>query len=165
MLDYVLNKRNGIKYIIVYSLDRFSRTGISAMSIVKQLLDHEIFLVSITQPADLSTPSGRLLVNIQMLISNHDNELRKDKVITGMVETLKKGKYVHKPPIGYTSAVINGERVIKLTEDAKYIKTAFLLKEQGYKNEDIQKELESQGFKIRSKRLSDLFSILFIAEF
>jgi site-specific DNA recombinase len=88
MIKFVKNQKEGITYILVYSLDRFSRTGDNAIFISTELKRRGISIVSVTQPIDVSTHAGVLQQNIQFIFSKYDNDLRKEKCIAGMKEKL-----------------------------------------------------------------------------
>src|SRR5688572_15140155 len=60
MLNFIQKSKQKISHIIVYSLDRFSRTGEGAISIAKDLRDEGVNVVSVMQPADTKTPTGKL---------------------------------------------------------------------------------------------------------
>lgn len=57
MLHFVKKNREKISFIIVYSVDRFSRSGANAIYIADQLKQQGINIVSVTQPTDTSTSS------------------------------------------------------------------------------------------------------------
>ena len=87
MLSYV--KRNKeVDTIIVYSYDRFSRTGPNGAYISQQLLKNGVKTLSATQEVDPLSPSGSFQQNLYYMFSQFDNELRKDKSVTGMKERL-----------------------------------------------------------------------------
>ncbi len=52
MLKFVKQKSNEIQFILVYSMDRFSRTGDEAMTIVYELRKNQIYVQSVTQVSD-----------------------------------------------------------------------------------------------------------------
>ena len=66
MIRFVRNQHEGISLILVYSLDRFSRTGDNAIFISSELKKRGIS-ISVTQPIDVSTHSGVLQQNIQFI--------------------------------------------------------------------------------------------------
>ena len=78
MLSFVQKSREKISYIVVYSVDRFSRSGANAIYITEQLKLVGISVVSVSQPTDVNTPSGCLQQNIQFIFSEYDNQLRRE---------------------------------------------------------------------------------------
>src|SRR5260221_5102375 len=63
MLEYARKNKN-IDTILVYSYDRFSRSGMNATYLVEELQKAGIKLIAVSQQIDTSTPSGRLQRNI-----------------------------------------------------------------------------------------------------
>ncbi|MFM2226512.1 MAG: hypothetical protein RJA07_2714 [Bacteroidota bacterium] len=149
MLDFIRKSKNKVSSVLVYSIDRFSRTGAKgAIGIVSELREkYGINVFAVTQPTDTSNPSGVLHQNIQLLFSEYDNELRKQKAVAGMKEKLKKGVWIVQPPMGYDIVKINGDRKIVLNEMGKKLKKAFHWKLEGMKNEEILKRLRALGVK------------------
>jgi len=156
MLDFV--KKNKITYIVVYSIDRFSRAGASAISIVETLRKKSIKVLAVTQPVDPETTSGSFFQNINLLFSKYDNDLRRDKTITGMKQRLLNGYYLGKAPLGYENKRDEQDKpIIVLNEDAEYIKKAFLWKaNEVLSNSEIIKKLDNYGFKIYKQKLSQI---------
>jgi site-specific DNA recombinase len=157
MIRFVKNQKEGISVILVYSLDRFSRTGDNAIFISSALKKQGISIVSVTQPIDVSTHSGVLQQNIQFIFSKYDNDLRREKCMAGMKEKLLRGEWTGVAPIGYTYGLIDGCKTIVAGEKGKLIARAFEMKVQGLSNTEIAAKLNTQGLRINKKRLSELF--------
>lgn len=160
LLRYVKNSRNKVKYILVYSFDRFSRTGGNAIYLSDQLRKKGIEIISVTQPTEtVENPSGELHQNIMMVFSHFDNELRKQKAVAGMTERLNRGYWVCKAPIGYQYNRNIKEKPLEFSDKAELVKRAFELKVyEGYLNTEIIKRLAPQGLKLQPKTLSCIFT-------
>jgi site-specific DNA recombinase len=128
MIDFCKKQKAKVSYIIVYSLERFSRTGDNAIWLSRQLRDLGISIISVTQPIDTSNPSGVLQQNILFLFGQYDNDLRKQKCMAGTKEKLFKGIWCLKPPIGYDTVRRNGVRTIEVNATGKLLRKAFLWK-------------------------------------
>ena len=157
MLSYV-KRHKSISYIIVYSYDRFSRTGTNGAYISEQLQKQGVATISVTQEIDTKTPSGSFQQNLYYLFSQFDNELRKEKCTTGMREKLKQGYWCWSLPTGYTNlnqgAKADKQKLI-LNNEGKLIKKAFQWKlKENLPNHLIIKKLHAQGFKISDQQLS-----------
>ena len=137
MLDFVRRSKEKVSYIIVYSVDRFSRTGANGMFIASELRKQGISVQAVSQPSDTATASGRFQQNIHFIFSEYDNELRRDKAVTGMREKLNRGYWINRMPIGYDNIKINGEPKVVVNETGKLIKKAFEWKRREYLS-DIQ---------------------------
>ena len=84
MIDYV-KKDKSIDAIIVYSYDRFSRSGANAVYLTEELSKRGIVIIAVTQELDSTTPAGKFQKNILLLFSQFDNDLRRDKTVKGMI--------------------------------------------------------------------------------
>ncbi|HYH16216.1 MAG TPA: recombinase family protein, partial [Flavisolibacter sp.] len=101
MISYVKRSKVGINTILVYTIDRFSRSGANAIYISKQLQELGIRIVAVTSPNDTATAAGILQQNIQLIFSQYDNDLRAEKTMLGMREKILKGEWSFKLPRGY----------------------------------------------------------------
>lgn len=158
MLSFVRSSREQVSYILVYSVDRFSRSGANAIYIKEQLKQHGISILSVSQPTDVSTPSGSLQQNIQFIFSEYDNQLRREKTVAGMRDKLLRGEWCGQVPRGYDIIVINGKHSIKLNAEAEHIRKAFLWKfYERITNTVIEERLQGMGIKITRAHLSNIF--------
>ncbi len=157
MLEY-LKRKKSISYVIVYSYDRFSRTGANAAYISSNLKKKGIHTISVSQEVDTSKPSGIFQENLYYMFSQFDNEMRKDKTVTGMREKLRNGYWCVRLPFGYTNtnkgSTADKSNII-LNKDGKMIKKAFLWV---YKNNwsltRVSIETKKHGNYIDNKKLS-----------
>ena len=53
---------------------------------------------------NIQPSSGSFQQNLYYIFSQFDNELRKDKSVTGMKERLRQGYWLYKPVIGYSNS-------------------------------------------------------------
>ncbi len=90
MISYV-KKQKDIECIIVYSYDRFSRTGANGAFISEQLKKSGVITLSATQEVDATSAAGSFQQNLYYLFSQFDNELRRDKSVAGMREKIRRG--------------------------------------------------------------------------
>jgi site-specific DNA recombinase len=158
MLSFVKKSREKISYIIVFSVDRFSRSGANAIYITEQLKHQGISVISVMQPTDASTPSGSLQQSIQFIFSEYDNQLRREKTITGMRNKFLKGEWCMKPPRGYDIVTINGKRSIIVNKEGELIRKAFLWKYYEHLSQtEITCRLATMGLKLRKQSVSNIF--------
>ena len=159
MLSFVKRKKD-ISYIIVYSYDRFSRTGANGAYISEQLKKIGIATMSATQEVDSMTAAGSFQQNLYYLFSQFDNELRKDKSVTGMREKLRKGYWIGTIPFGYTNMNPGKGKVqeIVINDEGKILRNAFIWKaNEGITHNEISQKLAKKGLNISAKKLSDYF--------
>jgi site-specific DNA recombinase len=159
MLKYV-KKHKEIGYIIVYSYDRFSRTGSSGSMITEELKKEGILVCSTTQEVDASTSSGTFQQDLFFLFSKFDNDIRRDKTIAGVREKLRKGYVSGSIPFGYTN--LNPGRGknpdLIINQDGELLSRAFDLKfKHNWSNVRISDELKKLGWRKTYKELSIYF--------
>ena len=159
MLDFIKKQKGKVSHILVYLLDRFSRTGGGAIKLAQDLREkYGVTIIAVTQPIDTSNPGGVFQQNMQFLFSQYDNELRKQRAVAGIKEKLERGIWCIKPPMGYDIVRTNGERKIVVNKQGKQLRKAFEWKALGKKNEEILDELKAAGLKIYKQKLSQIFS-------
>ncbi len=159
MLKYVKSK-NDISYIIVYSYDRFSRTGPNGAYISQELKKRGIITLSATQEVDATTSSGAFQQNMYYMFSQFDNEQRRDKIMSGMKEKLLKGYWINTVPFGYTNLNPGKGKIpnMVINKQGELLKLAFQWKlEKNMTYREIAERLEKKGLSIRWKKLSDYF--------
>ncbi len=154
MLDF-LKGRTKISQVVVYSLDRFSRTGGGAISIIEKLKEKGIDVHAVTQPTDTDTAIGKLMQQVNLIFSNFDNNLRSDKTAGGMLKRMQNGYYCGCAPVGYKNVKIEGVKtIIPDPKTAKFIKLAFKWKaEEGVTNEEVRARLKARGYNIPKQTL------------
>lgn len=132
----------------MYALDRFSRTGGAAIKLATDLREkYGVIINSVTQPVDTSNPSGVLSQGMHFLFSEFDNKLRGQRVVAGLKAKFEMGIWAVKPPQGYDSIKINGERKLVVNAEGKIIAKAFQWKMDGMRNVEIVERLKALGLK------------------
>jgi site-specific DNA recombinase len=159
MLKFVKGSKEKISHILVYSLDRFSRTGDSAIFISSELKKTGVSILAISQPIDTNSHAGALQQNIQFIFSKYENDLRRQKSIDGMREKLIRGEWLGNCPTGYAYDRTHGgkEQKIVFSEKGQHIKQAFVWRAEGCTYDEIIERLAKLGLKIPNQTLTDIF--------
>jgi site-specific DNA recombinase len=161
MLKFI--KQSGqISYIVVYSYERFSRTGAGGAKIAQDLQKkYGIVTLSCEQQLDPTTISGAFQQNMWFLFGQMNNEERKQKTVMGMREVYRKGYTPRQCPKGYVNLNKGSKAVdqkIVLTAEGKLLQKAFHWKaNEGMSNVDIVKRLAEHGLKLNLKRINEIF--------
>lgn len=164
MLEYIAANKGRISHILVYTLDRFSRTGGGAIKLCDDLRnEYGVSVLAVTQPTDNSNPSGIFQQNIQLLFSEFDNQLRRQRAMAGMREKFERGIWCIRPPMGYTIIRENGQRKIIINKEGELLRNAFEWKAKGMKNQEILEKLLLMGLDIYKQKLSAILSNPFYA--
>ena len=159
MINYV-KRHKGVAYIIVYSFDRFSRTGVNGSYITEQLKKQGVIVLSATQEVDSTTSAGSFQQDLFFLFSKFDNELRRDKTVSGMQEKLRKGYICGSVPFGYTNMNPGKGKLpqLEINKEGKLLKKAFELKaKHDLSYAEITERLKPYGWNKGPKKLSDYF--------
>jgi site-specific DNA recombinase len=163
MIAFAKKHKREIGQILVYSFDRWSRTGIGGAYLAAELKKLDIQLVSVSQPTDLDNPSGDLMKNMLLIFAEHDNLLRKEKCVQGTRTRLEKGLFSGTPPRGYSTAKKNGEKIVVPNKDARFVKMIFQLKVHENKtNAQIAKIVNDLGFNIYPRSISRILANPFL---
>jgi site-specific DNA recombinase len=152
--------------ILVHVIDRFSRTGGSAIGIVEQLvLECNVHLIEVSTGTDTTTEEGRLAIYEKLLDARRENFKKLKRTVPGMVRFVKSGRYLGTVPRGYDHFGTHvkdfskreiDQRIV-INEDGKKLRMAWGWKVQGIRDFEIQKKLEEIGLKIPLQRLSSMW--------
>ena len=144
--------------ILVYSYDRFSRSGANGIFLLENLQKLGVKIVAITQEVDSFTPTGNFQQNLYMLLSKLDNDMRKDKSISGTKSILRKGYWPYATPVGYTNQnkhATADKHIYIINEDGLLIKKAFQWKASGkMTNQQIVEKLNAMKLKIKLRHMA-----------
>ncbi len=166
MMEFI--KHNEVHYILVDSYDRFSRTGINAITIIEALeKEHGITVISASNPIDTSTTTGDFQQDLLLLFANFMNKQHRDRVIRGTREVLRRGRIVGKAPLGYDQETSKNEQRITVNSTGEALKQAFRMKLDGKDNATILLFLRQIGTgplrTLNHKRLFQIFENPFYA--
>ena len=158
MLRFVQQKTHRVSFIIVLSADRFSRSGGSAIHIATELRNAGITIEKVTQQTDTRTITGKFTQNFNLILSEYDNHLRRERTILGMTDRVRKGYWIGKAPLGYTITKVGNDQQIIINERGRALQKAFHLKvEQQLSNTEIVRWLRGQGVKVSMQILTNVF--------
>ena len=107
LIDYCKKNSGLIDVLIVYKLDRLARSQQDHQAIRAILSQNNVALRSATEPID-ETSTGKLMEGILSSFAQFDNDVRAERVTSGMKERLKQGYWAFVAPVGYKH-VLNGE--------------------------------------------------------
>ncbi len=91
--------------VLVWKLDRFSRSLIHAVELEQELRDWDVGLHSVTEMIDTTTPTGRFNFRNISSASELERELIKERTQMGLQALAKQGEWPNdNPPLGYERA-------------------------------------------------------------
>lgn len=160
-------KQENISHIVFYSYDRFSRAG--NLGLIDKLRAKGIKVHSATQLVDDETASGRMMQKFFLVLAEADNYQRREKIIEGLKNKLRKGECIGEPPIGYEKRYVTGKkehdhdkRQSYINEKGQILRQAFYWKD-SHNLTDIQivERLKTMGIILTPKHLRRIFRNLF----
>lgn len=158
MLAYCRKRQGHIQFLVVYMLDRFARNQYDHHALKAYLMKLGITLRAVAQPIDDSS-TGQLMEGILAAFSEFDNNMRRERTVTGMKAALEKGKWVFPTPVGYRKELMpdGSKNLAPDPEKAPLVRKAFEMAASGvYEPADILEELQSLGFQgKRGKAISN----------
>ncbi len=156
MIQDVINKK--IHKVIVYKLDRISRSILDFSKMMDLFQIHDVDFVSATEHFDTSSPMGRAMLNICIVFAQLERETIQQRVIDAYASRSKKGFYMGgKIPYGYTKVpiTINGVKTSMyeiVPEEAGDIRLIYqLYSSPSATLGDVRRELERRGININRR--------------
>lgn len=152
--------------ILVYKINRFSRTGGDAIALLTTLINnYRVHLIEASTGISTETERGKIEIYDKLLAARKDNLDRLDITKPGMIEFLKQGNWLGHSPRGYSHYgtrvkdvnLIKGKQEIVINEEGLLLEKAWNLKLQGYTDSSIRQKLDFWGLKINKQSLSALW--------
>ena len=154
LLQYCRTKKNHIDYLVVYSVNRFSRNNHYHHVVRHHLSQLGITLRSVTEPIDDSS-SGKLMEGVLAAFAQFDNDVRAERTTEGMKAALEKGRWTHRPPLGYLKPprAYGMPSMIEDPDRAPLVREAFALMEEGYRSiSEVRDIVTSHGLRTSNGR-------------
>jgi len=96
-------KTGKINCVIVYKVDRLSRSLLDFAELLSIFEEHSITFVSVTQHFNTQNSMGRLTLNILLSFAQFEREIISERTRDKMGAAKRKGKWVGgRPPLGYS---------------------------------------------------------------
>lgn len=116
-------KAGHIDVIVVYKIDRLTRSLADFAKLVEIFEKHAVSFVAVTQQFNTTTSMGRLTLNVLLSFAQFERELSSERVRDKFSASRKKGKWMGgNEPYGY---VAREKRLIIEPDEAKIIRTIF----------------------------------------
>ena len=136
-----------IDIIVVYKLDRLSRSICDFAELSKWFDKWNVAFVSVTQEINTSTSSGRMMLNILMTFAQFEREQIAERVRDKMSASRKKGKWVGgNVPIGYK---VVDKKLVPDEETVPIVKRIFQRYLEIQSPTMIARELNADGIKTK----------------
>ena len=116
-------KAGKIDVVVVYKIDRLSRSICDFGDLSKTFDKYGVSFVSVTQDINTSTSAGRMVLNILVTFSAYEREVTAERIRDKMAASRKKGLWVGgSVAFGYTS---ENKKLIVVPEEAETVRWIF----------------------------------------
>jgi site-specific DNA recombinase len=114
-----------VNAVVVYKVDRLSRSLLDFSRIMEVLDQHRVAFVSVTQQFNTATSMGRLVLHILLSFAQFEREMIAERTRDKMSAARRKGKWVGgKPILGYDIDP-RGGRLLVNEEEAQRVRAIF----------------------------------------
>ena len=153
-------RRGEVEKVIVYKLDRISRSILDFSNMMELFQQYQVEFVSSTEKFDTSTPMGRAMLNICIVFAQLERETIQKRVSDAYYSRSQKGfRMGGKPPYGYRleEIMMEGIHTKKLVEEpqeAAIVREIFEMYEKPYTSYgDITRYYAEKGVQFYGKEL------------
>lgn len=153
-LERLLNdiKARKIDIVVVYKIDRLTRSLADFAKLVEVFDEHGVTFVSVTQSFNTTTSMGRLTLNVLLSFAQFEREVTSERIRDKISASKAKGMWQGgRAPLGFD---IENRRLITNQEDSKTTRQIFELYLQLGNVRDLEAELKKRNIKSR-KRTSE----------
>ena len=109
--------------IVVYKVDRLTRSLADFAKLVEEFDPHEVSFVSVTQHFNTTSSMGRLTLNVLLSFAQFEREVIGERVRDKIAASKRKGLWVGGPiPLGYASV---NKKLVVVPEEAANVRLIF----------------------------------------
>ena len=121
LLGWVVRQR--VDVVVVYKVDRLSRSLVDFAQVLDQFNRHEVGFVSVTQHFSTTDPVGRLTMNMLMSFAEFEREMITERIRDKVRAARRKGQWTGgNAPLGYRSEKAH---LLVHEEEAPWVKQVF----------------------------------------
>ena len=132
--------------VVVYKVDRLSRSLLDFARLMEVFERHRVSLVSVTQPLNTTVSLGRLTLNILLSFAQFEREMIAERTRDKIGAAKRKGKWMGGAPVlGYEVAPGGGSLVVH-SEDAQRVRSLFTIYLKCESLEQLLHEITMRGW-------------------
>ncbi len=116
-----------INCVVVYKVDRLSRSLLDFSKIMARFEQHGASFVSVTQQFNTSTSMGRLMLNVLLSFAQFEREIISERTRDKIAATRRKGKWSGGMPVLGYDVDPHGSKLVVNAEEAERVQAIFEL--------------------------------------
>ncbi len=132
--------------IVVYKVDRLSRSLLDFSRIVESFDKHGVAFVSVTQQFNTANSMGRLMLNVLLSFAQFEREIISERTRDKIAATRRKGKWTGGMPLLGYDVNPNGSKLVIKQEEAAKVRQIFELYKDHQSLLAVVQELEQSGW-------------------
>ncbi|MDA0782797.1 MAG: recombinase family protein [Proteobacteria bacterium] len=137
-----------IDCIIVYKIDRLTRSLLDFSKIIELLDEHNCSFVAVTQSFNTSNSMGRLMLNVLLSFAQYERELTSERIRDKFEASCKLGIWMGgNPPLGYNPK----DRKLLINEsEAKLVRIIYQRFLEVASPTEVARDMNEMGFKTKT---------------
>lgn len=137
-----------IDTVIVYKIDRLSRSLLDFLNMMKVFEEYNVAFVSVTQHFDTSTSMGKLMLNVLLSFAQFEREITGERIRDKIAASKQKGMWMGGvPPFGYDGV----DRRLEINEaEAEIVRHIFQRFTMLESVTEVVKELRRDGVRTKT---------------
>jgi DNA invertase Pin-like site-specific DNA recombinase len=145
-------KEKHIDIIVVYKVDRLTRSLADFAKLVELFDAHGVSFVSVTQSFNTTSSMGRLTLNVLLSFAQFEREVTGERIRDKIAASKKKGIWMGGPvPLGYR---VQDRKLVVDEDEAATVRLIFARYVALGSIVALQRELQDRGIKTRPRTLS-----------
>ncbi|HDI3362298.1 TPA: recombinase family protein [Listeria monocytogenes] len=150
-LNEMLSKLHEIDAVVVYRLDRLSRSQKDTITLIEEyFLKNNVEFVSLSETLDTSSPFGRAMIGILSVFAQLERETIRDRMVMGQIKRVESGL-----PLTTAKGRTFGYDVVDTKlyineEEAQHLQLIYDIFEEEKSITFLQKRLKELGFIVKS---------------
>jgi site-specific DNA recombinase len=142
-----------INKIIIYKLDRLTRSVRDLEEIITLIEENNCSLESVTEEINTKNAYGMFFIRMVILLAQLEVDQTRERTIMGLIGTVKQGIPIGILPLGYKRDINNSDlksrkKAIVDEEEAKIVRKIFNLYLKGYSYYFIAKKLKEENINL-----------------
>ena len=144
LIDMV--KHGEVDAVIVYKLDRLSRSVKDTISLIELFEKHKVAFHAIVDHIDTKSATGRFFMHIMSSLAQMERELIGERTKDALSHKIIKGELVGSVPFGYNLAE-DGKTLVEDPREQEAVALAQDLRGKGWSYRHIARELNERGYR------------------
>src|SRR5580700_2206735 len=145
-------RSGAIDVIVVYKVDRLTRSLADFAKLVELFDQHTVSFVSVTQQFNTTTSMGRLTLNVLLSFAQFEREVIGERVRDKIAASKRKGLWVGGPiPLGYASV---NKKLVVVPNEAETVRNIFRRYLELGSIRDLTEDLDRKGIRTRCQTLA-----------